>query len=95
MRILILPDGSAIESEHVKAIIWNRSTTGQHGSPAIIRVYGIKPRDFLGFGSGGPLGLEQIHYCRMESDEAAQTACTELVAAWSGAPFVAKPAVSV
>lgn len=82
MMTLILPDGSAIASQFVGAITWEKSRQGQYGSPAFLRIYQIKNSGDLGFSS--KTHLEQIHYLPMESDEAAKTACEALVAAWSG-----------
>lgn len=83
--ILKLPDGSAIESQYVKAITWDPSSTGQYGHKAFLRIHGYKSSDGMFSFGGGRSGLEQIHVCRMDSDEAAQQACSELVAAWTGA----------
>lgn len=80
LKVLVLPDGSAIESQHVKAITWDPSSPGQYGHKAFVRVYGYKASDGL-FG-GGRSGLEQLHVCRLDSDEEAKAACADLVTAW-------------
>lgn len=82
MKILILPDGSAIEAQYVKAITWGPSSPGAYGHKAFLRVYGYKSNDGIGF-LGRSSGLEQIHACRMEGDEEARNACDELVKAWA------------
>jgi hypothetical protein len=79
---LKLPDGSAIESQYVKAITWDRSHSPQEGRAAFIRIYGYKSSSGLGF--GGSTGLEQIHFVAMPTEAAAKKTCEELVAAWTG-----------
>lgn len=77
--ILTLPDGSAFDSRYVAAITWDKARgTGEYASPAGIRVFGTK-EGFLGGKT-----MEQVHYCRMDSDEAARKACEALVHGWTG-----------
>jgi hypothetical protein len=90
--ILRFPDGSAFEASAICGITWDQKR-GADGK-ACIRVY-ARRRDLLSLGFGNhEAPVEQIHYCPMDSDDAARKACEELTAAWMGKVFTPAPAAT-
>jgi hypothetical protein len=79
MNIINLPDGSAFNAGYVAAITWSGAFgSGEYRQSAGIRIFASKS-SLLGGSS-----VEQIHYIRMESDEAARETCEALVRRWRG-----------
>jgi hypothetical protein len=87
--ILTLPDGSAIDGSMVAGIRWKKATPGQYGHKALLLVDSFR-EPMLGFGMGTKLTIETHHTIEMESDEAAESACRELVGGWTGRALAPK-----
>ena len=83
MKILTLPDGSAVDASIIAGITWHPAYSDTSSARVVVSVHG-----------SDMFSTARVqHFCSVEysSAEAAETACRELVAAWTGTVAEAQP----